>query len=293
MDKISAMQIFRRVAEAGSFSAVSREMKLSQPTISKQIAALEENLGIKLLSRSTRQLNLTDAGQRYYERCCLILDELSETEADIRQQQNTPTGLLRVNMPIAAGRIKILPYMWEFLNNYPDLKIDTIFDDSYVDLVKEGVDVAIRIGELADSSLVARKIGVIPRYMVASPAYLEKYGEPLSLQELEQHNCMVYNLLNTHNEWHFDGKHGKQKVTVHGHFSSNSPDAIRQAVIQGQGIAVILGWIVEEDIARDKMKVIMKDYTPTALDINAVFPQRRFMPAKVSQFVDYLQEKLQ
>jgi len=293
MDKISAMQIFRRVAESGSFSAVSREMHLSQPTISKQIAALEDNLGTKLLSRSTRQLNLTDAGQRYYERSCLILDELAETEADIRQQQNLPTGILRVNIPIAAGRMKILPCMWEFVNTYPDLKMDTIFDDSYVDLVKEGVDVAIRIGELADSSLVAKKIGTIPRYMVASTAYLEKFGEPKTLQDLQQHNCLIYNLLNTRNEWHFDGKHGKQKMSVQGRFSSNSPDAIRQAVLQDQGIAVMLGWLVEDDIAQGKMKVIMEDYIPIALDINAVYPQRRFMPAKVSLFISYLQEKLQ
>lgn len=292
MDKISAMKIFRRVTESGSFSAVSREMRLSQPTVSKQIAALEEDLGTKLLSRSTRELNLTDAGQRYYERCCQILDELDETEADIRNQQNLPTGMLRINIPIAAGRIKILPCIWDFFNTYPDLKMDTIFDDSYVDLVKEGIDVAIRIGELSDSSLVARKIGTIPRYLVASATYLDKYGEPKTLQELQQHNCIVYNLLNTRNEWHFDSKNGKQKISVRGRFSSNSPDAIRQAVLQGQGIAVILGWIVEQDISQGKMNVIMKDYVPTALDINAIYPQRRFMPAKVSLFLDYLQEKL-
>jgi len=293
MDKINAMKIFRRVAESGSFSAVSREMHISQPTVSKQIAALEDDLCTKLLSRSTRELNLTDAGQRYYERCCLILDELDETEANIRNQQNFPTGLLRINLPIAAGRIKILPCIWDFFNSYPDLKMDTRFDDNYVDLIKEGVDVAIRIGELSDSSLVARKIGTIPRYLVASSAYLEKHGEPKTLQELQQHNCIVYNLLNTRNEWHFNSKNGKQKISVHGRFSSNSPDAIRQAVTQGQGIAVILGWIVEQDIAQGKMKVIMKDYAPTALDINAVYPQRRFMPAKVSLFLDYLQEKLE
>lgn len=286
------MQIFRRVSESGSFSAVSREMGLSQPTVSKQIAALEEYLATKLLSRSTRQLNLTDAGRHYYERCCQILDEIAETEAELGNQRTLPTGMLRVNIPIAAGRIKILPCLWKFINKYPELKVDTIFDDSYIDLVKEGVDVAIRIGELSDSSLVARKIGMVPRYIVASLSYLEKHGEPKVLKDLEQHNCLVYNLLNTRNEWHFDGIHGKQKISVHGQFSSNSPDAIRQAVLQNQGIAVILGWIVEEDIEKGDMKIIMPDYVPTALEINAIYPQRRFMPAKVSMLLDYLQKEL-
>ena len=275
------MQLFRRVVEARSFSAVSREMHLSQPTVSKQIAALEESLGTKLLSRSTRQLKITDAGQRYYERCCLILDELTETEAYIRNQQTLPTGMLRLNIPVAAGRMKILPCLWKFFNKYPELKMDTLFDDSYIDLVKEGVDVAIRIGELSDSSLI-----------VASTEYLEKHGEPQTLQDLQKHNCLVYNLLTTRNEWHFESKNGKQKVTVQGRFSSNSPDAIRQAVLQGQGIAVILGWLVEEDIKQKKMKVIMKDYTPTSLDLNAIYPERRFMSAKVSLFLDYLQKEL-
>lgn len=292
MDRFSAMQLFRRVVETNSFSAVSREMQISQPTVSKQIAALEESLGTKLLSRSTRQINVTDAGQPYYERCCQILDELAETEADVRKQQNLPTGLLRINIPIAAGRMKILPCMWKFINQYPELKIDTIFDDSYIDLVKEGVDVAIRIGALADSSLIARKIATIPRYFVASKEYLIKHGEPKTLDELQNHNCIVYNLLTTRNEWHFDSKSGNQKVTVQGRFSSNSPDAIRQAVLEHQGIAVILGWLVEDDIKKGKMEVIMKDFTPIALDLNAIYPQRSFMPAKVSLFLNYLQTEL-
>lgn len=292
MDRISAMQIFRRVVEAGSFSAVSREMQLSQPTVSKQIAALEAHLGTKLLSRSTRQLNLTDAGQHYYERCCQILDELTDAEVEIREQQTLPTGLLRVNVPIAAGRMKILPLIWKFQEQYPDLKIDMHFDDNYVDLVKEGVDVAIRIGELSDSSLIARKMGTIPRYTVASPAYLEKYGEPKTLEDLHQHDCLVYNLLTTRNEWHFNGEKGKEKVIVQGGFSSNSPDAIRQAALAGRGVAVILGWLVEDDIAQGHLKVILNDHVPTALDLHAMYPERRFKSAKVSMFLDYLQAEL-
>lgn len=286
------MQLFRRVVEAGSFSAVSREMRLSQSTVSKQIAALEEYLKTKLLSRSTRQLSLTEAGQGYYERCCQILDELADTEAEVQQQQTMATGMLRVHMPIAAGRMKLLPCLWPFLAQYPSLEVDIQLDDHYVDLVKEGIDVAIRIGVLKDSSLVARKLGTIPRYTVASPEYLVKYGEPASIEELMQQDCLVYSLLDTQNEWHFDKAGKKEKVLVRGSFSSNSPDAIREAVLAGRGIAVILGWLVEDDIEQGRLKVILEDYVPTALDINAVYPQRRFMPAKLKLFIDYLQSEL-
>ncbi len=292
MDRISAMQLFRRVVESGSFSAVSRETQISQSTVSKQIAALEAYLETTLLNRSTRQLNLTESGQRYYQRCCQILDEVADTEAELLQQQEQATGTLRISVPIAAGRMKILPCLWEFIEQYPRLKLDINFDDNYVDLVKQGVDVAIRIGELTDSSLIAKKMGSVPRYMVASPAYIKKYGEPKTLADLQQHNCMVYSLLATGNEWHFNSNRGKEKVSVQGRFSSNSPDAIRQAVLNGQGIAVILGWLVEEDIEKGRLKLVLNEYVPMALDLNAIYQQRHFMPAKIKLLLDYLQSVL-
>jgi len=293
MDRVNAMQLFRRVVETGSFSAVSREMQLSQPTVSKQIAGLESYLRTRLLVRSTRQLNLTDAGQIYYQRCCQILDELADTETELQQQQTMATGTLRVNMPVAVGRIKISPLLWQFIECYPELKLDIQLDDSYVDLVKQGVDVAIRIGPLMDSSLIASKLGTIPRYTVASSAYLKKHGEPTKLEDLQQHNCLVYSLLETQNEWHFDhNSNGKEKILVQGSLSSNSPDVIREAALAGKGIAVILGWLVEDDIKQGDLKIILKDHVPTSLDINALYLQRRFMPAKLRLFIDYLQAEL-
>jgi len=292
MDRLGAMQLFRRVVETGSFSAVSREMQLAQPTVSKQVAALEEYLGSKLLNRSTRQLNLTDAGQNYYQRCCQILDELVDAEADVQAQQSKPSGLLRITMPIGAGRIKILPILWQFQKDYPDLKLNINLDDSYMDMLKEGIDVAIRIGELNDSTLIARKLGTIPRYTVASPAYLEQNGEPQNLTDLHQHNCIVYSLLSTQNTWHFHGPNGKEKIQVQGNFSSNSPEAVREAVLADKGVAVLLGWLIEDDIKYGRMKIVMQDYAPTILDIHALYPQRRFMPVKLRLFLDYLQKLL-
>jgi len=291
MDVLLSMSIFRRVAETENFSEVAREMGISQPTVSKQVAALEKHLSVKLLNRSTRQLSLTDVGKQYYNQCVQMLDELIECESTIRNQQYQPTGMLRINTPVTFGELDIVPHLWQFLIDYPELKVDLVMDDHYIDLVKEGVDLAIRVGPLTDSSLIARKIGDSPRVTVASPDYLAENGEPKTLQELKEHNCIVYMLLATRNEWHFTGPQGKETIRVNGRFSVNNPRVIRKAVLANQGIAVTPIWLMDDYIKSGQVKVILEDYIPTPLDIHALYPARRFVPAKVRVFIDYLQEK--
>ena len=177
MDVMNSMAVFRRVVEAKSFSAVARETNMSQSTVSKHIAALEERLGTKLLNRSTRSLKLTEAGKEYYHHCIRILNDFQEAEASVGKGKIKPTGTLRISTGAAFGRTYMLPYLNEFFNTYPDINIDLLFDDDYIDLVKQGIDLAIRIGPLADSTLIARKIGTSPRVVVASPEYLVKYGK--------------------------------------------------------------------------------------------------------------------
>jgi len=293
MDVLLSMSVFRRVAETGNFSEVARELELSQPTVSKHVAALEKHLNIKLLNRSTRQLSLTDVGKQYYDSCVQILDDLLETESTLRNQQSLPTGTLRINTPVTFGELNIVPYLWQFLADYPDLKIDLIMDDHYVDLVKEGVDVAIRAGVLTDSSLIARKICDIPRVIVASPEYLAANGEPESLQDLKNHKCIVYTLLSTRNEWHFTGPKGRESVRVGGRFSVNNPRIIREAVLAGQGIAVSPRWLMTDYIKTGQAKIILDNYEPTPFEIHAVYPERRFVPAKVRCFIDYIRTKLE
>jgi len=288
-----AMKLFRRVIESGSFTAVAKETGLTQPTVSKQLASLESHHGIKLINRSTRQLHPTDAGLEYYERCCQILDELDEIDSQMREQQSMPSGTLRVNAPVTYSRLEILPRLWKFLKQHPQLKCDMFLDDNYVDLVKEGIDVAIRIGPLTDSSMIARKIGMMHRYTVASPAYLAEHGEPDTLQDLLQHNCLIYNLLTTRNEWYFEGEKGIEKIAVRGQYSTNNPDAIRGALIEGLGIAAAPDWLVEKDIQEGRLVEILTDYKPTSLEINAIYPERRFLPAKVRLFINFLKADLQ
>jgi len=293
MGVLLSMSVFRRVVETGNFSEVARELELSQPTVSKHVAALENRLNVKLLNRSTRSLSLTDVGKHYYDRCVHILDELHETESTLCNQQSQPTGTLRINTPVTFGELNIVPHLWQFLLEYPDLKVDLIMDDHYVDLVKEGVDMAIRVGPMTDSSLISRKIGDSPRVAVASPDYLAANGEPGTLQDLKAHNCIVYMLLTTLNEWHFTGPHGKETVRVNGRFSVNNPRTIRQAALAGQGIAITPMWLIHESIEAGEVKVILDQYTPTPLEIHAVYPDRRFVPAKVSCFIDYIRTKLE
>jgi len=292
MDVLVSMSVFRRVAETGNFSEVAREMEISQPTVSKHVAALEKHLNIKLFNRSTRQLSLTEVGKQYYDRCIHILDELLETESLLRNQESVPTGMLRINTPVTFGEISIVPHLWQFLDKFPELKIDLIMDDHYVDLVKDGIDVAIRIGPMTDSALVARKIGDSPRVVIASPKYLETRGEPKTLQDLKDHNCIVYTLLTTRNEWHFNGPKGKETIRVEGRFSVNNPRTICEAVTKNQGIAVVPVWLVDKFFEKGQFKVILNDYVPTPLDIHAVFPGRRYVPAKVRCFIDFLKTQM-
>jgi len=292
MDLITSMSIFKRVVEAGSFSAVARETGLSQPTVSKHIAELENRLGTKLLNRSTRQLSLTEAGKKYYDRCSLILGDLEELESSIGQCRSEPAGMLRVNVPVSFGRMYLLPVLWEFMSQYPDVKLDLVMDDGYIDLVKDGVDLAIRVGPLPDSSLIARKIGDSPRVTVASTDYLAEHGEPKILSDLKDHSCIVYTFLTTRNEWHFNSAGGEEKLRVNGRFSASNPDAIRAAVIAGVGIAVTPLWLIHDALAEGKVKVILADYRPTPLEVHAVYPDRRFVPSRVGLFIDHLKESM-
>ncbi|VAW50226.1 Transcriptional regulator, LysR family [hydrothermal vent metagenome] len=293
MDVMSSMAVFRRVVEAKNFSAVARETNMSQSTVSKHIAALEERLGTKLINRSTRSLKLTEAGKEYYHHCIRILNDFQEAEASIGKGKIKPTGTLRISTSTAFGRNCMLPYLNEFFTAYPDINIDLLFDDHYVDLVKQGIDLAIRIGPLADSSLIARKIGSSPRVVVASPDYLVKHGRPKKPTDLEKHECLFYSLQKSPDLWYFNStQEGDESIRVNGRFKASSPDAICDAAMAGIGIAVLCEWVVQKYLQQGKLKIILPDYKPTAYDIHAVYPERRFVPQKVKRMIQFLSDKV-
>ncbi len=293
MDVMSSMAVFRRVVEAKSFSAVARETNMSQSTVSKHIAALEERLGTKLLNRSTRSLKLTEAGKEYYHHCIRILNDFHEAEASIGKGKIKPTGTLRISTCAAFSRACMLPHLNEFFRTYPDIDIDLLFDDDYIDLVKQGIDLAIRVGPLADSTLIARKIGVSSRVVVASTDYLVKHGRPKKPADLIKHNCLLYSLQKAPDLWYFNSaQEGDESVRVRGRLKASSPDAICDATMNGLGISVLCEWYARKYIKDGRLKVILQDYHPTAYDINAVYPERKFVPQKVKRMIEFLAEKV-
>ncbi|MBW4644543.1 MAG: LysR family transcriptional regulator [Goleter apudmare HA4340-LM2] len=292
MDRIACMKSFVRTVETGSFSAVAREMDTTQPTISKQIAALEEYLDVQLLLRSTRTLSLTDAGIRFYEHCQRVLEAVAEAESSVGKRQK-PTGGLRVSCPVAFGQLQVVPRLKAFLERYPDLKIDLMMADHFADLIEEGVDLAIRIGNVQDTSLITQRIGTTRRVTIGHQSYFERAGEPQTPEDLVKHNCLVYTRLATGNEWHFQGTQGVIQVAVSGNFQANNSTAIRAAVCAGLGIAVSPVWLFGDALGDGSLQVILKDYQPVPLPIYAVYRRGRFVPAKVRCLIDFLSKEFQ
>lgn len=290
MDRFHLMQLFVRIVDSGSFSAVARELGMIQPTVSKQMTALEDKLGVRLLNRTTRRLSLTEAGREYYERCQRILDEVQEMETEVTGLQNRPTGTLRVNTPVAFGNVHMLPLVLAFRRNYPGVAIDLSLDDRFVDLVQEGIDVAIRFGKLGDSQLVARHVGSSARVCVASPEYLAAHGTPKMPSDLRNHKCITYTYLFS-NEWPFDGPGGSQSIKVHGDFRANSGMTIRAAALEGAGIASVPAFLIREDIETGRLIQLLSQFAPEPIGISAVYPSARLLSRKVKLFVDFLQQE--
>ena len=293
MDVMHSMAVFRRVVEAKSFSAVARETNMSQSTVSKHIASLEERLDTKLLNRSTRSLKLTEAGKEYYQHCIRILNDFQEAEASVGKGKIDPTGTLRISTSAAFGRTYILPYLDEFLSTYPDIKIDLIFGDKYTDLVKEGIDLAIRIGPLEDSSLIAKKIGSSPRVVVASPEYLVNHGRPKKPADLVKHDCLFYSLQKSPDLWYFNStQEGDESIRVNGRIKASSPDAVCDATLEGLGISILGEWYVRKHLKSGRLIKILPDFKPTAFDIHAFYPERRFVPQKVKRMIQFIADKI-
>ena len=288
MDRLRLMETFCRVVESGSFSAVAREEMTTQSAVSKQVQALETQLGARLLVRSTRSHSLTEAGQLYYERCRQVLETLEEARIEVQRAEHDIAGLLRVSAPSAFGRLHIVPRLAGFYERYPRMRIDLLLDDAFVDLVAAGVDLAFRVGELKDSRLVARRIGTAHRAVLAAPSYLARHGEPQHPRELADHHCVFYTGLAGPNDWAFLDEDGAPlTVRVNGRFQSNSSEATRQAVCEGLGISYSTVWTYGADIRAGRVRPILTRFRLQPLPLNVVFQPARRPSLKVKHFVDY------
>jgi DNA-binding transcriptional LysR family regulator len=285
------MRAFVRVVQTGSFSAAAREANTSQATISKRVAALETQLGVRLMMRTSRDRSLTEAGTAFYDKCVVILAELEEAESNARSQVVLPRGVLRVTAAFPLGRLLIAPLLADFLSRYPEIELDLALTDAHIDLTGAGVDLAIRAQQLPDSAMAARKLFENPMFLVASPSYLEKHGVPRKPEQLIDHNCIVYSQLSTRSVWHFLHEGEPVPVQVNGNLSSDSGDTILMAAADGLGFAVLPYWMIHSYLDAGQLQVVMPDFQPPALPVHAVYPQSRYLPLKVRCFIDFLIEK--
>jgi DNA-binding transcriptional LysR family regulator len=293
MDQLSAMKAFCRVVEAGGFSAAAAALNVSHTIMSKQVRQLETALGVQLLNRTTRRLSLTEAGTTYFERARRILDDLQEADRAVSDHHATPRGTLRINAPMAFGTTDLALWLPRFMEQYPDLRIDLVCNDRFVDLIEEGFDVALRLArDMPDSSLMARKLAVTPALLVASPSYLQKHGVPLHPHDLVQHNCLTYTMVPRPNEWVFMMPDGSSEtVAVRGSLGANTGIALRHAALAGVGIATSASFIVHEDIARGALVPVLQEFSIRQRDLYAVYPQSRHLSPKVRAFIDFATEE--
>jgi DNA-binding transcriptional LysR family regulator len=290
LDRLTGLEVFAKVAAAGSFSAAGRAMGISQTMVTKHIAALEARLGVKLFHRSTRRLSITEAGRGYLEASERVLADLDAADAAVAADRIEPRGLLRLNAPVAFGAGQIAPLLTEFAKEHPHVGVELGLNDRLVDLAEEGWDLAIRIGSLSDSSLIARRIAPCRTMVCAAPAYLKAHGKPRAVAELADHNCLGYTLsrLTGVDRWAF-GAHADVSIQVSGNLRANNGDALRAAAIAGQGIIYQPSFVVADDLRSGALVALALDHPTVEFGgIYAVYLPDRHPAGKVRAFIDFI-----
>ncbi|MDE1906248.1 MAG: LysR family transcriptional regulator [Rhodospirillales bacterium] len=290
MDRLEALQVFVRVVEAGSLTKAAGALGIVQPTVSKHIATLEDRLGARLLNRTSRGLSLTAAGQDYYESAIRLIAEFEEAEARIGRGQATPAGMVRVASSAGLGRMYLLPRLPEFFARYPDVSIDIDVSERFISLIEDGIDVAIRIGHLADSTLVARRIGSIAFTTVATQGYLARCGEPKTPAALAGHDCVGFVHRGALLHWNFVGPAGQISIEPKARVRANDAEHIRAAVIAGIGIGHNPIWLYAPELGSGELREVLSGYAPHPVPIHAVCPGGRRIPSRVRVFIDFLAE---
>ncbi|HYZ65002.1 MAG TPA: LysR family transcriptional regulator [Acetobacteraceae bacterium] len=296
VDMLAAYRVFVRVAEVGSFSAVAREVGMTQPAVSRQVSELERHLGTRLVQRSTRHLALTEDGQELAVRARRVLEEVEEAETAIGKRRCSPSGLVHLAAPARFGGVHIAPRVPRLLFRYPELRLELTMSDHPADLIVTGVDLAIRVGDISDTSLVSRRIGSARRLLLASEQYLQARGEPTSPAELTQHECILYTRHiggreNVPHEWMFFGAEGTVTVPVSGRFATDNVEAIRHAIIGGLG----LGWVpelsVRDELQSGRLREVLPAWRDPPIPVHVVYPSRRNLAARTRVVIDFLVEE--
>jgi DNA-binding transcriptional LysR family regulator len=291
MDRLMCMQVFVRVVEKGSFSATAEEFRISPTMVGKYIMHLEERLGARLLNRTTRQQSLTEVGNVYYERCKVVLAEVEVADASATALQQVPRGLLRVSAPVTFGANALVGAIGDYLQKYPEVHIELSLNDRVVNLIDEAFDVAIRIGNLPDSSLIARKLAPYRMIACASPSYLARHGSPQTPAQLAAHNCMGFMYSVAQKHWQFTDREITSNVQINGNFRVNNGQALRTAALHGMGIIVQPEVLLTEDLASGALVRILPDHKLPSLSMHIVYPLNRNMTLKMKSFIEFIVER--
>ena len=291
MDKLTGMAVFARVVEAQSFTTAATQLGMSRSAVSKAIAGLENRLGARLLNRTTRRLALTEVGQAFYERCARIVAEAEDAELAVSRLQAAPRGVLRLSAPVSFGILHLAPALPGFMQRYSELRVEIDLADRMVNLIEEGYDLAVRIGALPDSSLIARRLADNNMVVCAAPSYWRRRGKPSEPRDLTGHACLTYAYQRNPNEWPFVGPGGRFNVRVDGPLLSNNGDLSIAAALAGLGIVVSPCFLCGSHLAEGRLEAVLQDWMPPPGGIHAVYPHGRHLSAKVRAFVDFLVER--
>ena len=287
MDRMTGMSTFVKVVESGGFSAAARALGISPSMVTTHVQALEERLGVRLLNRSTRKVSLTEVGRTYYERCLQILADADDADGVAQALQSSPRGTLRLNTAVAIPPF-LAPVISEFVALYPDVTISMTMTDRMIDMVEEGFDLAVRNMSTPDSSLISRRVATYRLVVVGAPAYLAARGTPREPADLARHNCLIYSHSAWGNEWRFTGPDGGQSLPVSGNLVANSDNALRLAAVHGQGLALVPSFLVIDEISSGRLVPVLSQFLQTEHAINAIYPHRHHLSAKVRSFIDLL-----
>ena len=294
MDSLSDIAVFVEVVKAGSFTEAAQRLQVSRSVVSKYLTRLEDRLGARLLHRTTRSLSLTEVGRTYFERCKKSLDALQDAEADVLRMQSSPKGVLRLNAPMSFGILHVAPLLAEFREQFPDVQVELDLDDRKVDVIDAGFDVSIRISDLPDSSLIARRLCACRHAIVAAPAYLKHATVPQTPTDLTRHRILAYRYQESSVEWHLRSAKGKhEKIALHMDTQINNSLAIREAVLAGLGIARMPTFVVGDDIKSGRLTALLTEYEILQVSIYLLFPERRHLSPKVRAFIDFMARRFQ
>jgi DNA-binding transcriptional LysR family regulator len=289
MDRLREMELFVRVVETGSFSAAARDLKLGQPAISKTIAALEERLGVRLLARSTRQLSPTEAGTAFYEHALRAIAEANEADAAAQGAGAGLEGRLRICAPVTFARLHLVPKLGGFLDAHPRLRLELVMDDRVIDLVAENIDAALRLGNLSDSSLRARKLAEAERYVVATPAYFKKRGLPANPTELMEHDGIVYGQASGGQEWLFRRGTSETSIRLRARLTLSAAEGVREAVLAGQGFAITSRWMFAPELASGTVLPVLKEWTLPPMELWVIYPSGKLTSTKARAFTKWFE----